>query len=81
MTPYQAQQAGNAFARAHLKVIEAAHGPEIAAAYANGHAWAARDFVFETKGAIAAYDMCSELADGALVPILPPQSNDEVSSS
>ncbi len=70
MTPDQALQAGNAFARAHLDVIEAAHGKEIALAYANGHAWAARDFVYERKGARAAYDMLSELADGAIVPII-----------
>ncbi len=70
MNPEQARDAGNAFASAHLKVIEAAYGPEVACAYANGHAWAARDFVFERKGARAAYDMLSELADGAIVPII-----------
>jgi hypothetical protein len=70
MTSEQAQKAGNAFARAHLQVIEAAHGPEIACAYANGIAWLARDFVFEQKGAIAAYDMMAELADGSIVSVL-----------
>lgn len=71
MTPDQARDAGKAFASAHLKVIEAAYGPQVALAYANGHAWAARDFVYASKGAHAAYDMCAELADGAIVPILP----------
>lgn len=71
MTSDQALQAGNAFAAAHLKVIEAAYGPEIACAYANGHAWAARDFVYGLKGSRASYDMLSELADGAIVPVLP----------
>lgn len=71
MTPYQAQQAGNAFARAHLEVIEAAHGSDIACAYANGYAWAARDYVFDKIGARAAYDQHQELADGAAMAILP----------
>lgn len=71
MTPDQAMEAGNAFARAHLKVIEAAYGPDIACAYANGHAWAARDYVFETKCSRAAFEMMAELADGALTPALP----------
>jgi hypothetical protein len=71
MTPSQAQQAGCAFAKAHLDVIEAAYGTEVAAAYANGHAWAARDYVFGLKGARAAYDMMAELADGSIVPVLP----------
>lgn len=71
MTPEQAQLAGCAFAKAHLAVIEAAYGSDVAAAYANGHAWAARDYVFEQRGARASYDMCAELADGAIVPVLP----------
>lgn len=71
MTPQQAQQAGCAFAKAHLDVIAAAYGPEVAAAYANGHAWAARDYVYNLKGARASYDMMAELADGAIVPVLP----------
>ena len=71
MTPTQAQVAGKAFALAHLQVIEAAYGPDIACAYANGHAWAARDFVFERKGARASHHMMDELAEGAIVPILP----------
>ena len=71
MTPEQARDAGKAFALAHLQVIEAAYGPETACAYANGHAWAARDFVFERKGARAAHHMMDELAEGAIVPILP----------
>lgn len=71
MTPEQAQQAGHHFAEAHLKVIEAAYGPDIACAYANGHAWAARDYAFHYRGSRAAFDMMSELADGALVPVLP----------
>jgi hypothetical protein len=71
MTPESARDAGKAFASAHLQVIEAAYGAEIAAAYANGHAWAARDFVYGLKGAVAAFDMMSELADGSVAPILP----------
>lgn len=71
MTPDQARDAGRAFALAHLKVIEAAYGKDIAAAYANGHAWAARDYVFDQIGARGAFDMCFELAEGALVPTLP----------
>lgn len=71
MTPSQARDAGFAFAKAHLAVIEAAHGPDVAAAYANGHAWAARDYVYGLKGARASYDMMAELADGAIVPVLP----------
>lgn len=76
MTPNQAQEAGNAFAKAHLDVIESAYGVDVAVAYANGHAWAARDYVFEKLGARAAYDMCAELSDGALVPILPSDRSD-----
>jgi hypothetical protein len=71
MTPYQAQQAGNAFAKAHLDVIEAAYGVDVAVAYANGHAWAARDYVFEKLGARAAYDQHQELADAAAQAFLP----------
>lgn len=71
MTPEQARDAGKAFALAHLQVIEAAYGPDTACAYANGYAWAARDFVFERKGARASHHMMDELAEGAIVPILP----------
>lgn len=71
MTPEQAQQAGCAFAKAHLDVIEAAYGTEVAAAYANGHAWAARDYIYGLNGARAAFDAMTELADGAIVPVLP----------
>lgn len=71
MTPEQARDAGKAFALAHLKVIEAAYGSIVAIAYANGHAWAARDFMFEKCGAIASNEMMQELADDALLPILP----------
>lgn len=71
MTPDQARDAGKAFALAHLKVIEAAYGSDIASAYANGHAWAARDYIYDKLGARAAFDMMSELADGSVVPILP----------
>lgn len=71
MTADQAQQAGCAFAKAHLAVIEATYGPEIACAYANGHAWAARDFIYGIKGAIAAFDAMTDLADGAIAPVLP----------
>jgi hypothetical protein len=71
MTPQQARDAGKAFASVHLQVIEEAYGPEVAAAYANGHAWAARDYVYQLKGPHAAFDMMSELADGAVAPILP----------
>jgi hypothetical protein len=67
----QAQAARNAFARAHLDVIEAAYGVDVAIAYANGHAWAARDYVFEKVGARAAYDLHQELADGAASVFLP----------
>lgn len=70
MTPEQAQLAGCAFAKAHLAVIEAAYGSDVAAAYANGHAWAARDYVFEQKGAVASYDMMQELVDAAVVSVL-----------
>lgn len=71
MTPSQAQEAGRAFAKAHLDVIEAHYGTEVAAAYAAGHAWAARDYVFGLKGARASYDMMADLADGCLTPVLP----------
>lgn len=71
MTPEQAQSAGKAFALAHLKVIEAHYGTETAAAYANGHAWAARDYVYALKGPRASFDMMQELADGAAEAILP----------
>lgn len=71
MTPDQALQAGNAFARAHLDVIEAAYGVDVAVAYANGHAWAARDYVFEKISPRASYDMTQELADGAASVFLP----------
>ena len=71
MSPEQAQQAGCAFAKAHLDVIEATYGPDIACAYANGHAWAARDYIYGLKGAVAAFDAMNELAEGAIVPVLP----------
>ena len=71
MTPEQAQQAGCAFAKAHLDVIEARYGTEVASAYANGHAWAARDYIYGVKGAVAAFDAMIDLADGAIEPVLP----------
>lgn len=71
MSPEQALQAGNAFARAHLQVIEAAYGKDVASAYAAGHAWAARDFVSEVINPRAAYDLCQDLADYAASTFLP----------
>jgi len=71
MNANEAQKAGFKFAKDHLAVIEAAHGTDIASAYANGHAWAARDYVFGIKGARGSFDMCFELAEGALTPVLP----------
>lgn len=71
MTPEQAMEAGRAFALAHLDVTEAAYGEAIAAAYAAGHAWAARDFVAKKCGARAAYELHQDLADKAALAILP----------
>jgi len=67
----QAQQAGCVFAKAHLDVIEAAYGVDVALAYANGYAWAARDYVFEKIGPRAAYAQHQELADAAASVFLP----------
>lgn len=47
----QALAAGEAFAKQHLKVIEAAHGSDIAAAYAAGYVTAARDRFLDDYGA------------------------------
>lgn len=71
MTPEQAMKAGHAFAMAHLDVTETAYGEHIAAAYAAGHAWAARDYVAKRCGARAAYDLHQGLADKAALVILP----------
>ncbi len=70
MTPNQAIDCGNAFALAHLRVIEAAYGVEIASAYAAGHAWAARDYVLRTCGDREAYKMCQDLADNTGLVLL-----------
>ena len=66
MTPEQAQKAGFHFANAHLKVIEAAYGKEIAAQYSHGYAWAARDFLYKNVSPRGAYDRIQELADGCV---------------
>lgn len=63
MTVDQAGHAGRAFIEAHLKVIEAAYGGAVAAAYAGGMAGGARDYVLFNCGARPAFDLCYELAD------------------
>jgi len=50
MTPEQALQAGAAFAKSHLAVIEAAYGVEVACAYAGGYATNARDYMRANEG-------------------------------
>jgi hypothetical protein len=50
MTPDQAVQAGKAFARAHLELIEGFYGTDAAVAYANGLAAYTRDLMRDRIG-------------------------------
>ena len=61
---------GRAFALAHLKVIEAAYGREVAVGYASGHAWGGGEFILNNYGAKAAYDLLQNLADNAADSVL-----------
>lgn len=50
MSPDQAVQVGRAFARAHLELIEAHYGTDLAVAYANGVAAYTRDLMRDRIG-------------------------------
>lgn len=63
MTVDQALQCGAAFARAHLDVIEAAYGRDVAVAYAAGMSGEDRNFVAARYGLRSAYDCYQGLAD------------------
>jgi hypothetical protein len=70
MTREDARERGRKFAQAHIDVVRRAHGDTVAAAYAHGMAWTARDLVYDVHDARAAYDMMQDLADGAITPVL-----------
>jgi hypothetical protein len=55
MTPDQAVQAGKAFARAHLELIEGFYGTDVAVAYANGVAAYTRDLMSDRIGETDTY--------------------------
>jgi L-asparaginase II len=59
----QALQCGAEFTRKHLAVIEAAHGRDIAVAYAAGMSGEERNFIAARYGIRSAYDCYQGLAD------------------
>lgn len=71
MTGDQAQQAGIAFAKAHLEVIEAAYGRDVATCYAQGFACYARDQMLNVIGPRETYNRFAHIADDALNYALP----------
>lgn len=63
MTVDDAIKLGVDAARSHLELVDAAHGSQIAAAFAGGLATAARNWVAEKHTARMAYELCQGLAD------------------
>lgn len=62
----QALQAGEAFAKAHLEVIEAAYGAETASSYAAGYVAAARQRFIEKFGAQSTWEYFFDNADAIM---------------
>lgn len=71
MTKQDARERGRKFAQAHIDVVRRAHGDAVAAEYAIGMAWLARDLAYDVGGARAAYNIMQDLADGAIDTVLP----------
>lgn len=71
MTGEQAQDAGIALAHCHLHVVQEAYGPDVAAAYAQGFACAARNQMIGSWGTREAYARMSAVADGVFEDQMP----------